>query len=85
MSIPKELGSLLPKLQKLKQDHDEISQHIQIKKDELLQRLMGQGITQIKINNDSKNDVISTMTIKTRTRNKNGVIVLADEVTEQSQ
>tara|TARA_B110000483_G_scaffold243187_1_gene331747 strand:- start:1896 stop:2141 length:246 start_codon:yes stop_codon:yes gene_type:complete len=79
MSSTRELGELLQKLRLLKSEYDQISQRIQNNKDEVLRRLGDYDISQIKIN--SKNEIISTMTTKTRTKNESTVVMDGDGAT----
>ena len=82
-NTPKELESLLSTLQDYKSQSIDISQIIQQLKNELIMRLKAKNIQQIRINNDSKNEIISTITVKKRiTKNEENRVVLTEAVSD---
>lgn len=82
-NTPKELESLLSTLQDYKSQSIDISQIIQQLKNEMVMRLKAKNIQQVRINNDSKNEIISTITVKKRiTKNEENQIVLTEAVSD---
>ena len=82
-NTPKELESLLSTLQDYKSQSIDISQIIQQLKNEMVMRLKAKNIQQVRINNDSKNEIITTITVKKRiTKNEENQIVLTEAVSD---
>lgn len=83
LNTPKELESLLSALQKHKSDAITITEDIQQSKNTLMARLKEQNIYYVKINDNSKNEVISTITLKRRNKkDSENVLVFQESVSD---